>query len=266
MELPSRKMSAVETGRTPTVLLGVDADRRLLYIDEKDEQSRLRAVPIVGGHPTTIYRFDGVVSTAQLDPACRWLVYNLGYTLEYRELLRSNQVGPSIEIAAPDWTDHQVFWAVPGKAIVYQAMGEFRSFCETRYVNLETQEVRVLNSEHSHLLCVDSARQLALVEFGDASREQITLRTYDFDGKLAENQWRLPGLMGCIHGVTSDGVAVYDAYPTTGTKQESLGWGLTWPRWKWTIKVADPSSGSFNTLIPYFDQDPEQAWPLARLE
>jgi hypothetical protein len=78
--------------------------------------------------------------------------------------------------------------------------------------------------------------------FAGSRRDVAMLRAED----------RVPGLMvfGPIARTTANRV-LYHGLPTTGTQQVLVNSALD-PTAKWTIKIADPETGSFATVVPYF--------------
>lgn len=266
LELPDFAKGEIHSNADVTHLLGVDGSRRLLYLDRKGERVRLRACPLEQGSAVTIHSFDAGVTTADLDPSCRWLLYDSGGSLEYRELLATGAVSePRTIPVSGDWNVGEVRWLVPGESVVYGAAGRFQTPVETSVVDLASGSERRIASLVAYLAGVDLERRAVFLRQGRLPRSNETVEVWETTGAAEHEALLLPGFFSSILGVSREGLVVYEGMPTTGTRLESLGWGLTWPRSKWTIKLADPRTGKFQTLVHYFERVDELPAPIAIL-
>ncbi len=268
LELPGQTGGTIRLKADVTHLLGVDGERRLIYIDWKHERSRLRAIPIDGGGPVTIHEFEGEVSSAELDPTCHWLIDDEGGSLEYRELRSSGELSTPSPIPTSDSCSEgrfKVRWLVPGVSVVYEALGRFQTPCEFRVVDLPERNERTIATLVAYLVAVDSERAEILLRQGDPQRGDLTLLRCGLQGEAVQPRTPPPGLLFSILGISRDGIFVYEGLPTQGTTPRSLGWGLTWPRSAWTLKIGDPESGKFQTLVPDYDDLDEVPEPIAVL-
>jgi hypothetical protein len=92
----------------------------------------------------------------------------------------------------------------------------------------------------------------------------------DADGKLRSvdvatgrvESVKLPGEAGGVLAVSSDGLALYWALPTDGTPPEyTRVWSsAVGPRPMKTLKVAELSTGRFETVLPSVDPRRDLTW------
>ena len=113
------------------------------------------------------------------------------------------------------------------------------------------------------------ARTTRFVAFGDAAvvgPDDRSLLVFDDErwwtvdlatGARTETAAEFAGAWGrSMHGFVGERCVLIEAFATEGMPQHYLGWGMTFPRWSWALKVFDLDRGGFSTVVPELGYDP----------
>ena len=111
-------------------------------------------------------------------------------------------------------------------------------------LDIRTGEVEVLGIVRAGDPCVREGGDSLLV----TNRGQASV----VDGGGAPVPVNLPGLLFAATAWLKDGRVIYEGLPTSGQEQRYNGAFQAWPTRYWTIKIANPRTGAFATIVPYF--------------
>ncbi|MEW5748975.1 MAG: hypothetical protein AB1793_09375 [Candidatus Thermoplasmatota archaeon] len=255
LRLPEGESTHVELEDPSISHSAIACDGSVAYLTRRSESLLLRVKDVESGREQTVLQRSGDFidgSSVSLSPDGRYLTLLTsedrgGFKRTPGQLELVDRRGTTMRIINDCQIGREVHWLADSVHYVFDSKDgvHIGSMNKAEDVHIPGA-VEAITGESSTLVLVIGRDPIYAID------RNGRYRLYDVVKERYVDDIVLPGdLFGPI-GFTDTGLVLYEALPTTGTEQKLLGWGLTYPSAQWTIKVCDPGSGRFATVVPHY--------------